>query len=122
MRRILVCLVCALATTSAATIGTARAAPELPPKTPTAIGTGGAAASVDPVATQTAIDVLRNGGNAVDAAVAAAATLGVVEPFSCGIGGGGFMLIYSARSHRVVALDSRESAPAAATPTMFLDQ
>ncbi len=121
MRRILVCLVVALSMTTAATLGTARAAPTLPPMTPTAEGTGGAAASVDPLATQTAIDVLRNGGNAVDAAVAAAATLGVVEPFSSGIGGGGFMLLYLAKSHRVVALDSRESAPASATPTMFQD-
>jgi gamma-glutamyltranspeptidase/glutathione hydrolase len=121
MRRILVCLAAALAVATAGTLGTARAAPTLPPKTPTALGTGGAAASVDPVATQTAIDVLRNGGNAVDAAIAAAATLGVVEPFSCGIGGGGFMLIHLATSHRVVALDSRETAPASATPTMFID-
>jgi gamma-glutamyltranspeptidase / glutathione hydrolase len=121
MRRVLVSLAVALTALTAASLGTARAAPTLPPKTPTALGTGGAAASVDPLATQTAIDVLRNGGNAIDAAVAAAATLGVVEPFSCGIGGGGFMLIYLAKSHRVVALDSRETAPASATPTMFID-
>ena len=55
----------------------------------TSIGTGGAAASVERLATQAGIDVLRRGGNAVDAAVAAAAVLGVTEPFSCGIGGGG---------------------------------
>src|ERR671936_386557 len=61
------------------------------PKQPIAIGTGGAAASVDVLATQTAIDVLRAGGNAVDAAVAAAAVLGVVEKFYCGIGGGGVL-------------------------------
>ena len=82
-----------------------------PPKTPTAEGRGGAAASVDPLATQAAIDVLRAGGNAVDAAVAAAGVLGVVEPFSCGIGGGGFMVIYDAKRHRVDTIDSREAAP-----------
>src|SRR5512133_3780798 len=79
----------------------ALAAPPTPPKQATAIGTGGAAASVDPLATKTAIDVLHRGGTAVDAAVAAAAVLGVVEPFSCGIGGGGFMTIYRASDGRV---------------------
>ena len=60
---------------------------------PTSIGTGGAAASVEKLATQAAVDILRRGGNAVDAAVAASAVLGVTEPFSCGIGGGGFMVV-----------------------------
>ena len=87
------------------------AVPE-PPKTPTAVGSGGSAATVDPLATQTAIDVLRSGGNAVDAAVAAAGVLGVTEPFSCGIGGGGFMVIYDAKHRRVDTIDSREAAPA----------
>src|SRR6478672_6364722 len=82
-----------------------------PPKQPTAVGTGGAAASVDPLATQAAIDTLRHGGNAIDAAVAAAGVLGVVEPYSCGIGGGGFMTIYSARDGKVHTIDSRETAP-----------
>jgi gamma-glutamyltranspeptidase/glutathione hydrolase len=83
-----------------------------PPKTPVAVGTGGSAATVDPLATQAAIKTLRSGGNAVDAAIAAAGVLGVVEPFSCGIGGGGFMVIYSARDHKVDTIDSRETAPA----------
>jgi gamma-glutamyltranspeptidase/glutathione hydrolase len=86
-------------------------------KQPTSVGTGGAAASVDPLATEAAIDTLRHGGNAVDAAVAAAGVLGVVEPYSCGLGGGGFMTIYSARDGKVHTIDSRETAPAAMTPT-----
>ena len=90
-----------------------------PPKQPTAVGTGGGAATVDPLATQAAIDTLRHGGNAIDAAVAAAGVLGVVEPYSCGIGGGGFMTIYSARDGKVHTIDSRETAPAAMTPTSF---
>jgi gamma-glutamyltranspeptidase/glutathione hydrolase len=88
---------------------------------PTAIGIGGAAATVDPLATRTAIEVLRAGGNAVDAAVAAAAVLGVVEPFACGIGGGGFMTIYRASDGRVFTLDGRATAPQAFTSTSFID-
>ena len=97
----------------------ARAQVPAPPKAPTAEGYGGAAASVDPLATQTAIDVLKAGGNAVDAAVAAAGVLGVVEPFSCGIGGGGFMVVYDARRNRVDTIDSREAAPQDLAPTAF---
>jgi gamma-glutamyltranspeptidase/glutathione hydrolase len=85
---------------------------------PTAIGSGGAAASVETIATQAAIDILRRGGNAVDAAVASAAVLGVTEPFSCGIGGGGFMVIRTAGG-RVTTIDGRETAPTAMHPTSF---
>jgi gamma-glutamyltranspeptidase/glutathione hydrolase len=88
-------------------------------KQPTATGTGGAAASVDPLATRAAIDVLRKGGNAFDAAIAAASVLGVVEPYSCGIGGGGFMTIRDARTGRITTIDSREKAPAAIQPNSF---
>jgi gamma-glutamyltranspeptidase / glutathione hydrolase len=88
---------------------------------PTATGTGGAAASVERIATQAAIDTLRAGGNAVDAAVAAGGVLGVTEPFSAGIGGGGFMVIYRASDGKVTTIDSRETAPAAMTPTSFIE-
>jgi gamma-glutamyltranspeptidase/glutathione hydrolase len=89
-------------------------------KTPTAIGTGGAAATVDVIATQAAVEALRDGANAVDAAVVAAAVLGVVEPFSCGIGGGGFMLIRTSDG-RVTTIDHRETAPAAMHPSSFME-
>jgi gamma-glutamyltranspeptidase/glutathione hydrolase len=86
-----------------------------------AIGTGGAAATVDADATRSAIEVLRRGGNAVDAAVAAAATLGVTEPYVAGIGGGGFMVVYLAKQHRVVTIDGRETAPQAFSEDAFID-
>jgi gamma-glutamyltranspeptidase/glutathione hydrolase len=93
---------------------------------PTSSGTGGAAATVDELATRAAIDILRRGDNAVDAAVAAAAVLGVTEPFSCGIGGGGFMVVYQAplkvKGHpHVFTLDHRERAPAAMRPDSFME-
>ena len=90
-------------------------------RTPVATGTGGAAATISEQATRSAIAVLDRGGNAVDAAVAAAATLGVTDPFSCGIGGGGFMVVYLAKEKRVVTLDHRETAPAAVTPALFIE-
>ncbi len=99
----------------------ADAAPVKPPKArPTATGYGGAAATVDPYATKAAIDVLKHGGNAIDATVAAAGALGVVEPFSSGIGGGGYMVIRT-RTGKVTTIDGRETAPAAFTPSSFVD-
>jgi gamma-glutamyltranspeptidase/glutathione hydrolase len=88
-------------------------------KTPVATGTGGAVATISEPASQAAIAILNKGGNAVDAAVAAAATLGVTDPFSCGIGGGGLMVIYLAKDKRVITIDHRETAPASFTPTVF---
>jgi gamma-glutamyltranspeptidase/glutathione hydrolase len=85
----------------------------------TASGSGGSAATVDRLATQAAISTLRRGGNAVDAAVTAAAVLGVTEPFSCGIGGGGFLVDYDARGRRVATLDHRETAPRAMRSDSF---
>src|SRR4051795_12138950 len=78
----------------------------------TATGTGGAAATVDSVATQAAIGALRRGGNAVARAVGGRAVLGVGEPLSCGIGGGGFMVIRTPAG-QTTTIDTREIAPAA---------
>lgn len=106
-----------------AAAGTRAATPTRRPttKVPTMTGAGGAVSSVDETATAVGIDVLRRGGNAVDAAVATAATLGVTEPFSSGIGGGGFFVYYDAGSGRVHTIDGRETAPRAFTPTTLTD-
>src|SRR5438094_43351 len=98
----------------------APAAPQ-PTKEAVAVGTGGAVASVDPDATRAGIQILREGGNAVDAAVAANAVLGVTEPFVAGIGGGGFMVVYLARQHRVITIDGRETAPQTFPANAFID-
>ena len=86
----------------------------------TAVGSGGAAATVDKLATRAAIRTMKRGGNAADAAVAAAAVLGVTEPFSSGIGGGGFMMIRRPNG-RVSTIDGREEAPAAMTSDSFFE-
>jgi gamma-glutamyltranspeptidase/glutathione hydrolase len=90
-------------------------------KAPVAVGRGGAASTVDIDATRVAIDVLRHGGNAIDATVAAAATLGVTEPFSSGLGGGGFLVFYDARTKTVHTIDGREAAPAAMQEEAFIN-
>ncbi len=91
------------------------------PKLPVMSGGGGAVATVDDVATSVGIDVLRRGGTAADAAVATAAALGVTEPYSAGIGGGGFLVYYDAKSRSVQTIDGREAAPATFTATTFTD-
>ncbi|MEU7113770.1 gamma-glutamyltransferase [Streptomyces sp. NPDC046182] len=97
------------------------APPPHPVKEPVAVGYGGAVASVDADASAVGIEVLRKGGNAVDAAVAVAAALGVTEPYSAGIGGGGFFVHYDARTRTVRTIDGRETAPASADRNLFVE-
>ncbi|GAB3879787.1 hypothetical protein GCM10029964_032780 [Kibdelosporangium lantanae] len=92
-----------------------------PAKVPVAVGYGGAVASIDQDATAIGIAVLRRGGTAVDAAVATAAALGVTDPFSTGIGGGGFFVYYEARTGKVYTIDGRETAPMTADSSLFLE-
>jgi gamma-glutamyltranspeptidase/glutathione hydrolase len=103
-------------------VAPARAAgPQDLPQQPVAYGSGGGAATMSPYATAAAIEVLKKGGNAVDAAVAAAAALGVSEPFVAGPGGGGFFVYHRASDGRVFTIDGREKAPADAPETLFID-
>jgi len=85
-----------------------------------ATGRNGVVATAKPEASQVGIDILRRGGNAVDAAVAAGFAIGVLEPNTSGLGGGGFMVIKLVSMAEPVIIDFREMAPAAATPNMFL--
>ncbi|WP_196780945.1 gamma-glutamyltransferase [Nocardioides sambongensis] len=93
-----------------------------PAKQPVAVGYGGAVSTVDADATAAGLEVLRRGGNATDAAVAAAAALGVTEPYSAGVGGGGYFVHYSSRTGRVATIDGRETAPAGFQRDSFIDQ
>ncbi|MCW2791528.1 MAG: ggt [Nocardioides sp.] len=104
---------------SASAPSSARATP--PPKTPTQVGRGGAVTSVDADASRIGLRVLRKGGNAVDAAIATAAALGVTEPYSTGIGGGGYFVHYSARTGKVQTIDGRETAPQAMPRDAFIN-
>jgi gamma-glutamyltranspeptidase / glutathione hydrolase len=79
------------------------------------------AAAADPRAVDAALEMLRDGGSAVDAAIAAELVLSLVEPQSSGIGGGAFLIYYDAASEDVDGYDGRERAPAGATPDMLLD-
>ena len=91
-------------------------------KVPTSRGFGGAVTSVDPEASRVGLNVLKNGGNAVDAAVATAAALGVTEPYSSGLGGGGYFVYYNAKTHKVRTIDGRETAPKAMPHDAFIDK
>ncbi|MDH5773103.1 MAG: gamma-glutamyltransferase, partial [Rhodospirillaceae bacterium] len=77
--------------------------------------------TANPLAANAGLEILREGGSAVDAAIAAQMVLGLVEPQSSGIGGGGFMLSFNAKNGEIATWDGRETAPDGATADMFLD-
>ncbi len=77
--------------------------------------------AAEPLAAKVGRDILRSGGDAVDAAIAAALVLNLVEPQSSGVGGGGFLVYYAAKSRALTTIDGRETAPAAAKPDRFLN-
>ncbi len=81
-----------------------------------------AIASAHPLATAAGIEILKQGGNAFDAAIAVTATLAVVEPYSSGIGGGGFYLLHEQGKNRDIMIDAREQAPGRADRDMYLDK
>ena len=83
--------------------------------------TNAAVVSVDPIASSVGVDILKKGGNAVDAAVATGFALAVTWPGAGNLGGGGFMLIYLAKKGEAIGIDYREKAPEKATPKMFLN-
>ena len=79
------------------------------------LGRGGAVAASQPLAAQAGLDALRDGGSAADAACAAAITLGVVEPMSCGLGGDLFALVWNERGKQLSALNASGHSPSSAT-------
>lgn len=86
------------------------------------IAENGMVASQHPLATQVGVEILKQGGNAVDAAVAVGFALAVVLPRAGNIGGGGFMIVHDAKKKETKAINYREKAPLKATPNMFLDE
>src|SRR5687767_9149395 len=110
---------------------TAPLPPAAPPAPPAATPAATAAAveampkagvaAANPHAVAAGIEILAAGGSAADAAVAIQSMLGLVEPQSSGIGGGGFLLYYDAATGKITAFNGRETAPRGATPGMFLD-
>lgn len=101
---------------------TVETAPEPPvEETQSAWTKGGMVAAADPRAVEAGLEVLRNGGHAVDAAIAVHTVLGLVEPQSSGIGGGAFMVVYDRASDETTVFDGRETAPSAADENLFIE-
>ncbi|RST74226.1 gamma-glutamyltransferase [Siminovitchia acidinfaciens] len=92
------------------------------PTNETAVGKDGMVVTAHPEASKIGAKVLQTGGNAMDAAIAVQFALNVTEPMMSGIGGGGFMMVYDAKTKDISIINSRERAPAGATPDMFLDE
>ncbi|CBL44112.1 Gamma-glutamyltranspeptidase precursor [gamma proteobacterium HdN1] len=95
--------------------------PEIAENSASITPSGYAISSAHPSATQAGQAVLEQGGNAFDAAIAVAAALAVVEPYSAGMGGGGFWLLHNAQQNRDVMVDAREKAPLSASRDMYMD-
>ncbi len=100
----------------------ASAPPTAPAVSSNAWRLGGMVAAANPYAVQAAVEILEAGGHAVDAAIAAHAVLGLVEPQSSGLGGGAFMLVYEREPRKLVVYDGRETAPHGVTKDLFLDK
>ena len=113
MRKLCYLIIASFATTLAAA---------KPPVAPKVAKQTAAVVAANPMAVEAGAEILRKGGSAVDAAVAAQVMLGLVEPQSSGVGGGSFMMYYDAQTNVIYSLDGREKAPAGATPDMFLDE
>ena len=96
--------------------------PAMPAQAAGVAPSDGMVAAANPMAVEAGLQVLRTGGSAADAAVAIQAVLGLVEPQSSGLGGGAFMTYYDGRTRAVTAYNGRETAPAGATPDMFLGE
>ncbi len=125
MRRLpLIALVSAFAVSACAQSQTVALTAPPPPKpavsSPAATTPRGFVAAANPLAAEAGLRVLREGGSAVDAAVAIQAVLSLVEPQSSGLGGGSFLTYYDAKTGKVTAYDGREKAPAGATPDLFM--
>lgn len=114
-------LAAGLALAGCATGATAVRGPQAPAASAPPAARGPFVAAANPLAVEAGMRVLREGGSAVDAAVAVQAVLGLVEPQSSGLGGGAFMMLYDASTGEVTSYDGRETAPAAATPELFYE-